>query len=128
MSTADPHANANYAIGVKRSIIGSKVVNSARQDLGKIEDLVIDCRTNRLAYAILSFGGLLGVGDKHFAIPWEALSYDATEEYAVLNIDRSSLEHSPGFDRDNWPDMANAQWARQVHAACGRDPNDRPQP
>lgn len=114
MSTADPHAKGNYIIGVKKSIIGSKVRNGARQELGKIEDVVIDSRTTQLAYAILSFGGLLGVGSKHFAIPWEVIDYHVDEQCAFLNIDKSSLENSPGFDAEQWPDMTNAEWANSV--------------
>ena len=69
MSLSSAQAKGNYILAVKESIIGVKVVNASKEDLGKIEDLVIDSRDSRVAYAILSFGGFLGVGDKHFAIP-----------------------------------------------------------
>jgi len=60
MSIADPHARGNYILSVKHSLIGSRVTNSEDQELGEIEDVVIDMRTNEVAYAILSFGGFLG--------------------------------------------------------------------
>src|SRR5579884_3509801 len=103
MSVASKQAKGIFTIVVKKSILGAKVINTAREDLGTIEDIVIDARDNRVVYAILSFGGVLGLGDKHFAIPWEALSFDASEKVAVLSIDKDRLSNAPGFDRDNWP-------------------------
>jgi sporulation protein YlmC with PRC-barrel domain len=61
MSLADPHARGNYIAGVKKSIIGSKVINPFGHELGEIEDIVIDMRDDEIAYAILSFGGILGI-------------------------------------------------------------------
>jgi sporulation protein YlmC with PRC-barrel domain len=116
MSTADPHAKGNYTVGVKKTIVGSKVINAAQEHLGTIEDIVIDTRTDQVAYAILSFGGVLGMGDKHFAIPWDAIQFDAAEKYAVLNLDKDLLESAPGFHKDRWPDMTNAEWANRIHS------------
>jgi len=116
MSTADPHAKGNYTLGVKKTIIGSKVINGAQEHLGKIEDIVIDTRSDEVAYAILSFGGVLGMGDRHFAIPWDALQYDAAEQCAVLNMGKDLLKNAPGFDKDKWPDLTNAEWATRIHS------------
>jgi hypothetical protein len=69
MQTGAKRAPGAYTVAAKKSILGAKVINTAQEDLGKIEDLVVDARNSRLAYAILSFGGVLGLGDKHFAIP-----------------------------------------------------------
>src|SRR3569623_2906303 len=55
---------------------GDKVVNPKGENLGKIEDIMIDVASGRVAYAVLSFGGILGIGDKLFAIPWHALTLD----------------------------------------------------
>lgn len=111
MAIGTREAKGAFTIVVKKTILGAKVINTAREDLGTIEDIVIDARDNKVVYAILSFGGLLGVGDKHFAIPWEALSFDASEKIAVLSIDKDRLSNAPGFDKENWPDMGNANWA-----------------
>src|SRR5665647_527868 len=54
---------------------GHNVVNKAKEDLGKIEDLMIDFKNDRIAYAVLSFGGFLGVGNKLFAVPWKAIEH-----------------------------------------------------
>jgi sporulation protein YlmC with PRC-barrel domain len=122
MSVATKQAIGAFTIVVKKSILGAKVINSEREDLGTIEDIILDARENRVAYAILSFGGILGLGDKHFAIPWEALSFDVSEKTAVLAIDKERLSNAPGFDKDNWPDMANPEWGTQVHEHYGLKP------
>jgi hypothetical protein len=103
-----------FTIGVKKSILGARVINAEREDLGRIEDLVLDVTENRVAYAILSLGGFLGFGDKHFAIPWEALSLDISEKVAVLSINKERLTNAPGFDPDSWPDMADPDWGARV--------------
>jgi sporulation protein YlmC with PRC-barrel domain len=111
-----------HTIVVKKTILGAKVVNAEREDLGTIEDLVLDSRDDKVAYAILSFGGFLGMGDKHFAIPWQALAFDISQKLAVLNIDKNRLKNAPGFDKDNWPDMTNTEWGVRIHNHYGYKP------
>lgn len=94
---------------------GDAVVNAAGEDLGKIRDIMLDIRTGRVAYAVLSCGGFLGMGNKLFAIPWSALTLDADRKCFVLDVDKQRLESAPGFDKDHWPSMADPAWASQVH-------------
>jgi sporulation protein YlmC with PRC-barrel domain len=101
------------------TLAGDKVRNSAGDDLGKIEELMIDVPSGRVAYAVLSFGGFLGMGNKLFAVPWNALSLDEDEHEFILNVDRQVLENAPGFDKDNWPDMADPNWGSQIYAHYG---------
>lgn len=101
---------------------GDSVRNAAGEDLGKIEEIMIDIPTGRVAYAVLSFGGFLGLGSKLFAIPWGALSLDEDAHQFVLNVDRAVLESAPGFDKDNWPDMGDPSWGQQVHSYYGYKP------
>jgi len=122
MSVASKMAKGPYTIVAKRSLIGAKVVNGEGKDLGTVEDLVIDSRDDRVVYAILSFGGFLGMGDKNFAIPWQALGFDVDNKVAVLNIDQDRLKNAPGFDKDNWPDMTDRTWASQIHTHYGYTP------
>ena len=75
---------------------------------------MIDLRSGRIAYAVLSFGGILGMGDKLFAIPWSALTLDTVDHKFILNAGKQSLEAAPGFDKDNWPDMADHAWGSEV--------------
>jgi hypothetical protein len=119
MASHATRAQGLYSIGVKKSIIGMRVVNNQREDLGKIEDIVVDTRDNRVNYAILSFGGILGMGDKHFAIPWQALVFDLSQRVAVLNVDRDRLANAPGFDKSNWPDVTDTKWGESVHDYYG---------
>jgi sporulation protein YlmC with PRC-barrel domain len=88
-----------------RSLIDTKVVNSSGEDLGKIEELMINIDTGTVAYAVLSFGGFLGIGDKLFAVPWSSLFVDEINEQIVLNKSREELRRAPGFDKDHWPDF-----------------------
>ncbi len=122
MQTGARQAPGAFTVVVKKSILGAKVINIEQEDLGKIEDLVIDARNSRVAYAILSFGGVLGLGDKHFAIPWEALTFDLSQKVAVLDIDKDRLKNAPGFDKDDWPDLANQTWGAEVYEYYGYRP------
>src|SRR5512142_1244172 len=96
------------------SLIGDSVVNAQGEDLGKIEEIMIHVPSGRIAYAVLSFGGFMGMGDKLFAIPWEALTLDEDEKHFVLNVDKEKLEKAPGFDKDKWPDMAEPQFRTAI--------------
>jgi hypothetical protein len=97
-------------VPAKKTVIGSKVVNKHNEDLGKIEDLVLDAGAGRIAYAVLSFGGFLGMGDKYFAIPWNAFHFNLSENRAVLNVEKRLLENAPGFDKDKWSKMVDSDW------------------
>ena len=97
-----------------RTLDGDTVRNSAGEDLGKINDIMIDIPTGRVAYAVLSFGGFLGMGDRLFAIPWSVLKVDEDEKVFILDIDKSVLENAPGFDKNNWPDMSDTTWGAKV--------------
>ena len=79
------------------TLIGYKVVNHQKEDLGKLEHLMIDLANGRIAYAVLSFGGFLGMGDKLFAIPWSALKIDTVEKQFILNVDKEVLKSAPGL-------------------------------
>jgi sporulation protein YlmC with PRC-barrel domain len=104
------------------SIEGDKVKNSAGEDLGKVDEVMIDLQTGRIAYAVLSFGGMLGMGNKLFAIPWTALTVDEDEKVLILNIPKQRLESAPGFDKDNWPDMADHTWGTRINEYYGTRP------
>jgi sporulation protein YlmC with PRC-barrel domain len=100
---------------------GDKVINAAGEDLGKIEELMIDLRDGRLAFAVLSFGGFLGMGDKLFAIPWQALRLKLHEHAFVLDVPKETLEKAEGFDKDNWP-ITSREWLSTVYGYYGYQP------
>src|SRR5262245_17673382 len=92
------------------TLTGDKVVDVQGENLGKISDIMLDVQRGQIAYAVLSSGGFLGMGDKLFAVPWNALTLDADRKCFVLAIDRDRLKAAPGFDKDAWPAMADPQW------------------
>jgi len=100
------------------AITGMPVRNKQGEDLGELHEMVIDLKTGRIRYAVLQHGGVLGIGDKLFAIPWEAFTYIDSEgdeaDYFVLNVPRQRLDNAPGFDQDNWPDFADPKWSKEV--------------
>lgn len=104
------------------SIIGSNVVNRLGDGLGDIKEVVIDPRTGRVAYAVVSFGGFLSMGEKLFAIPFSALEYNVTRSDYVLDVSKERMEDAPGFDRDHWPSMADEKWNRDVYRYYDRLP------
>ena len=106
----------------KKTLIGCSVVNPQNEDLGQIEDLVLDAGAGRIAYAVLSLGGLLGMGGKYFAIPWNAFHFNLSEKRAILKADRKALENAPGFDKDNWPNMADLTWGSGIYKHYGYTP------
>jgi len=112
------------------TLAGDRVRNSADEDLGTIEEIMIDVTSGRVAYAVLSFGGFMGMGNKLFAVPWNALTLDEDQHEFILDVDKNTLENAPGFDKDNWPDMADSNWGSQIHSHYGQQPywgvsNDR---
>ena len=106
------------------SIIGDKVINSAGEQLGTMKELMIDLDAGLIAYAVLSFGGFLGLGDKLFAIPWEALTLNDEDHTFILDVDKEVLKDAPGFDKEHWPDNAKyeAGWLLGVYEYYGYSP------
>src|SRR5579863_3126904 len=104
------------------TLAGDSVRNAAGEDLGKIDEIMIDIPSGRVAYAVLSFGGFLGMGDKLFAVPWSALKVDEDEKCFILNVDKQTVEQAPGFDKDNWPDMSDHTFGSEISAYYKVDP------
>jgi sporulation protein YlmC with PRC-barrel domain len=101
------------------TLIGDEVYNHNDEELGDIKEIMLDMRTGQIAYAVLSFGGILGMGDKLFAVPWERLTLDTVNKRFLLNVDKELLKNAPGFDKNNWPDMGNDAWNQQMEAFYG---------
>jgi sporulation protein YlmC with PRC-barrel domain len=104
------------------SLKGDNVVNHQGEALGTIEEIMIDLDRGRIAFAVLSFGGFLGMGDKLFAIPWQAFSVDTVQKRLVLNTKKELLEKATGFDKSNWPNMADPTWGSTVYGYYGYKP------
>jgi sporulation protein YlmC with PRC-barrel domain len=100
------------------SIIGDDIENPEGENLGSIKDLMMDLNRGCIEYAVLQFGGFLGMGRKLFAIPWNELQLDPLREVFILNRDKEYLKQAPGFDEDHWPDT-NAHYYEDTNAYWG---------
>lgn len=104
------------------TLIGDPVRNPAGEQLGKLEEIVIFLDSGQVAYAVLSAGGVLGVGDRFFAVPWSMISVDTDSHELVVDVEKDLIEDSPGFDKDNWPDGDDSEWLTQVYSHYGQEP------
>ncbi len=111
------------------TLIGNDVYNLQDDDLGDIKEIMLDMRSGQVAYAVLSLGGFLGMGEKLFAVPWSALTLDTENKRFLLSVDKDRLESAPGFDKNLWPDMADPSWQQDIQAYYGTTPDayERPQ-
>jgi hypothetical protein len=91
------------------------VCNHDGEELGDIKEFMIDMATGKIACAVLSFGALLGMRDKRFAVPWVALKLDTVNKRFTLGVPTAVLKEAPGFDRKHWPSMSDQTWASGVH-------------
>ena len=105
-----------------QNIIGSRVMDLEGEDIGSIDSLVIDIDTGGVLYAVLEFGGFLGIGDKLFAVPWQSLAALPVEGTFVLDQPRAKLEKAPGFNKKNWPDIGDRRWGAGIFAFYNRRP------
>jgi len=101
------------------TLIGGEVTNHQGEDLGHIKELMIDVNTGQLAYAVVSYGGVMGFRDKLFAVPWSALRLNPQEKMFLLDVSKKRLEEAPGFDKDHWPDMADNHWSDAIDRYYG---------
>jgi len=98
---------------------GTAVVNRKGDDLGHISEIMIDKITGKVAYAVLKYGSVLGLGGKLFALPWEVLKYDTAHDAYAVDIPEDRLKAAPSFDANNPPDMADPQWSKQIRDYYG---------
>lgn len=101
------------------TLLGNDVYNKDGEDLGDIKELMVDMASGKIAYAVLSFGGLMGMGDKLFAVPWSALTLDTSKKRFTLDVLKDALKDAPGFDKSRWPTMLDKTWASNVHKFYG---------
>ena len=111
----DDHSGPGPEIMAASSFEGENVVNNQGETVGEIEEIMLDVRSGRIAYAVMSVGGFLGIGEKYFAVPWRAFTMDTDNHRFILDVDKERLNNAPGFDKDHWPSMGDQSWAMQVH-------------
>ena len=104
------------------TLLGNNVYNRKGKDLGDIKEIMLDMSNDKVCYAVLSFGGLLGMGEKLFAVPWKALRLNTVNKRFELDVEKDRLENAPGFDKGDWPDMADQSWVNEIHTYYGTKP------
>ena len=93
---------------------GTEVYNRQGEHLGEVEDVMIDKVSGNVVYAVMSFGGFLGIGEKYHPIPWSMLKYDTGKDGYVVPLDKAALERAPAYSQDelNWSDR---QWNSKIY-------------
>ncbi len=97
-------------------VVGVGVENSQNEKLGKIDELVMDKLGGQIKYAVLTCSGMLGLGEKLFALPWEILKYNEGRKCFIVDISKEKLSNSEGFDKNKWPDGVEETWTRQTQS------------
>ena len=93
-----------------------RVTNVDGEDLGRVEEIMLDLESGRIAYVVLSFGSHVRGDDKLFAVPWEVLSISHHDKKFILNVSKETLKEAPGFDKDDWPDSSELSWLAEIYA------------
>jgi len=121
---ANPGAQPRRIVVGATSLVGSHVRNEAGEDLGRLEQIMLNISSGHIGYGVLSVGGFLGIGAKMVAVPWSAFHIEEVEQgpRLMLDVDRKTLEDAPGFEKDNWPDMADPAFESEIHKHYGQNP------
>lgn len=105
-------------------LMGANIQNAAGEDVGEISDVVIDAGRGKVSYAAVTYGGFMGIGDKMFAVPWEAFrtvrdADDADDYHLVLDVTPEKMEGATGFDQDSWPNFADKGFTSELDKRYG---------
>ena len=126
-NTTGGRPNAPVRFLTASSLIGDKVFNASREDLGKVKEIMLNLETGGIEYFVIEFGGFLGLGEKLFAFPLGAFIIDTKQQALILNKTREELEQEPGFDKDHWPETnvhlseGNSGWGSFMGASTGSE-------
>jgi sporulation protein YlmC with PRC-barrel domain len=106
------------------ALTGARVRNADGEDLGRIEEILVDVSTGRVVYVLIASGGVMGIGEKLFAVPWDAFT-GASDGEVLIDADRSRLERSARFDPIRWQDPADPAWVAHLDQFYGAVENSR---
>ncbi len=121
VSTIQPTSGADETsrLIAADKVVGSSVENMKGDNLGKIDEIMVDKVSGEVAYAVLKYGSFLGMGGKLFALPWDVLQYDVGRSAYVIDLPEEKLKNAPSFDQDNWPDFGNRTYDKELHDYYG---------
>lgn len=97
------------------TLVGNDVYNAEGEDIGDIKEIMLDMRNGRVGYAVLSFKPFLSMGEKLFAVPWNAMKLDTEHKRFTLDVDKDRLKEAPGFDKSHWPNMSDQSWQQEIN-------------
>jgi sporulation protein YlmC with PRC-barrel domain len=123
ISISDQNNHPQTTILGASKLNGDDVYNPKGEKLGSIKEIMLDIQNGKVAYAVLSFGGFLSMGEKLFAVPWSALKVDLINKRFTFDMDEDRLKNAPGFDSDHWPNMADQTWAKTINTHYGTQMN-----
>ena len=112
----DAHHGPGPDVMGAETLIGNDVCDLKGESLGDIKEIMLDMRSGKVGYAVLAFGGFMGLGEKLFAVPWTALTLDTENKRFTLNVEKDRLKQAPGFNKENWPNMADQAWETEIHS------------
>lgn len=104
------------------TLIGEEVRNKQDESLGEIKEIMIDMRTGQVGYVVMSLGGWFSYSERLYAVPWKALQHDVGNHRFILDVSRDKLQSAPAFEKDQWPDMADQTWVREINSTYGTEP------
>jgi sporulation protein YlmC with PRC-barrel domain len=122
MASLEDTTNPSGRLIAAHRVQGTSVYNTALEKLGSVEDIMLDKASGRIAYAVLSFGGFLGIGDRYYPLPWEKLNYDTELGGYITDLDRETLEGAPSYTDTATAGWDNEAWERDVYAHYGVRP------
>ena len=101
---------------------GTDVYNLQGEKLGTVDDIMIDKVSGKAIYALMSFGGFLGIGEKYHPLPWSVLKYDTNLGGYVVDLDKQKLEAAPAYPEDKEPSWGDRAYEAKIHDYCGVGP------
>jgi sporulation protein YlmC with PRC-barrel domain len=111
MTTVSGHTSAIRA----KKVIGTSVKDASGATIGRVEDIVLDKLSNNIMFAIVGFGGFLGIGEKFHPLPWSTLDYDEVEGGYVVNLTRQQLEAAPAYSMEELTQGDGTQFRERVY-------------
>lgn len=114
MSGGAPATNETQDLIASDKVEGTAVYNQAGERLGTVTNFMVDKHSGKVAYATMSFGGFLGIGESYHPLPWQTLTYDTGKGGYVVNLSREQLESAPRYTSSDVPDWTDATYGRRV--------------
>ncbi|QCI67774.1 PRC-barrel domain-containing protein [Phreatobacter stygius] len=121
-TTSGRSMSGHSAIIAADRVAGTNVYNSNGEHLGEIHDIILDKESGHVVYAIMSFGGFLGIGEKYHPLPWSVLKYDTEREGYVVPLTRDRLENAPMYDAKGEPDWSDRVYGKRIYDYYGTSP------